>query len=118
MIWISYRPRLRAGAESPDYRWDEQHERQPAAARYLIAPFPVSPSGGKRGAPPPPLRYGSGKAPAQSRTLISVLGRKGKGLLNWGCAPKPPRSSSEEQGLLYAINRTDRSLIKPDNLTC
>ena len=40
-----------------------------------FAPFPVSPSGGKRGAPPPPLRYGSGKAPAQSRTLISVLGR-------------------------------------------
>jgi len=24
-----------------------------------FAPFPVSPSGGKRGAPPPPLRYGS-----------------------------------------------------------
>ena len=34
-----------------------------------ISPFPVSPSGGKPGAPPPPLRYGSGKAPAQSRTL-------------------------------------------------
>lgn len=34
-----------------------------------IAPFPVSPSGGKPGAPPPPLRCGSGTAPAQSRTL-------------------------------------------------
>ena len=40
-----------------------------------FAPFPVSPSGGKPGAPPPPLRYGSGKAPAQSGTLTSVLGR-------------------------------------------
>ncbi len=44
-------------------------------ARNLIAPFPVSPSGGKPGAPPPPLRYGSGKAPAQGRTLTRVLGR-------------------------------------------
>jgi len=34
-----------------------------------FAPFPVSPSGEKPGAPPPPLRCGSGKAPAQSRTL-------------------------------------------------
>ena len=33
-----------------------------------FAPFPVSASGGKPGAPPPPLRYGSGTAPAQSRT--------------------------------------------------
>ena len=40
-----------------------------------FAPFPVSPSGGKPGAPPPPLRYGSGTAPAQSRTLTRVLGR-------------------------------------------
>jgi hypothetical protein len=38
-------------------------------------PFPVSPSGGKPGAPPPPLRCGSGKAPAQGRTLIRVLDR-------------------------------------------
>lgn len=54
-------------------------------------PFPVSPSGGKRGAPPPPLRSGSGKAPAPSGTLISVLGRSGrKTSFSWGLrAPKP-----------------------------
>jgi hypothetical protein len=42
-----------------------------------FAPFPVSPSGGKRGAPPPPLRYGSGKAPAQRQSRLWRL-RAGK----------------------------------------
>ena len=54
-----------------------------------FVPFPVSPSGGKPGAPPPPLRYGSGKAPAQSRTLTRVLGRQGNGLLD-GAPPRTP----------------------------
>jgi hypothetical protein len=42
-----------------------------------FAPFPVSPSGGKRGVPPPPLRYGSGKAPAQRQSRLWRL-RAGK----------------------------------------
>jgi hypothetical protein len=55
-----------------------------------ISPFPVSPSRGKPGGPPPPLRYGSGTAPAQSRTLDRVLGRKGTELLDWGLRPLAP----------------------------
>src|ERR1700720_286723 len=90
MIRISCRPRLRAGAESPESRWDEQHERQPAAARYLVSPFPVSPSGGKRGAPPPPLRYGSGKAPAQSGTLAAFWAGKEGRLRIDGASPRTP----------------------------
>ena len=74
-----------------------------------FAPFPVSPSGGKRGAPPPPLRYGSGKAPAQSRTLPAFWAGKEKGL---GWTGLPPRTPSPE---LYDPNRINR---KADNLTC
>ena len=78
-----------------------------------FAPFPVSPSGGKRGAPPPPLRYGSGKAPAQSRTLISVLGRQGRGLpFNGAGLRLAPESSTLD------TNRTNHLLIKADILTC
>ena len=51
-------------------------------------PFPVSPSGGKPGAPPPPLRCGSGTAPVQSQTLIRVLDRKGR-MAGRGSAPVP-----------------------------
>ena len=54
-----------------------------------FSPFPVSPSGGKPGAPPPPLRYGSGKAPAQSRTLPAFWAGKGKG---FGWTGLPPRT--------------------------
>src|SRR5260370_38351425 len=78
-----------------------------------FAPFPVSPSGGKRGAPPPPLRYGSGKAPAQGRTLISVLGRQGKGLQFYLAGLRPVRESSTVD-----TNRTNHLLIKADILTC
>src|ERR1700680_2360833 len=78
-----------------------------------FSPFPVSPSGGKRGAPPPPLRYGSGKAPAQSRTLISVLGRQGKGLHFYLPGLRPVRESSTVD-----TNRTNHLLIKADILTC
>ena len=78
-----------------------------------FAPFPVSPSGGKRGAPPPPLRYGSGKAPAQSRTLISVLGPQGKGLHFYLTGLRPGRESSTVD-----TNRTNHLLIKADILTC
>ena len=53
-------------------------------------PVPVSPSGGKRGAPPPPLRYGSGKAPAQSRTLPAFWAGRGKGArIGRGSRPGP-----------------------------
>ena len=56
-----------------------------------FAPFPVSPSGGKPGAPPPPLRYGSGKArrpkaerfprsgPVRKRALVGRGSRPGPG---------------------------------------
>ena len=55
-----------------------------------IFPFPVSPSGGKPGAPPPPLRYGSGKAPAQSRTLTAFWAGKEVGFqFGRGSAPDP-----------------------------
>ena len=74
-----------------------------------FAPFPVSPSGGKRGAPPPPLRCGSGKAPAQSRTLPAFWAGKEKG---FGWTGLPPRTPSPE---LYDPNRINR---KADNLTC
>ncbi len=74
-----------------------------------FAPFPVSPSGGKRGAPPPPLRYGSGKAPAQSRTLPAFWAGKEKG---FGWTGLPPRTPGPE---LYDPNRINR---KADNLTC
>jgi len=53
-------------------------------------PFPFPPPGGKRGAPPPPLRYGSGKAPAQSRTLPAFWAGKEKGLGWTGLPPRPP----------------------------
>ena len=77
-----------------------------------FAPFPVSPSGGKRGAPPPPLRYGSGKAPAQSRTLPAFWAGKEKGL---GWTGLPPRTPSLE---IYDPNRINPWLRKADNLTC
>jgi hypothetical protein len=95
-----------------------QHLKPPAGKRHSdslrqqgigFAPFPVSPSGGKRGAPPPPLRYGSGKAPAQSRTLPAFWAGKEKGL---GWTGLPPRTPSPE---LYDPNRINR---KADNLTC
>jgi hypothetical protein len=54
-----------------------------------FAPFPVSPSGGQPGAPPPPLRFGSGKAPAQSRTLNAFWAGKEVGLTGRGSAPHP-----------------------------
>jgi hypothetical protein len=54
-----------------------------------FAPFPVSPSGGKRGAPPPPLRYGSGKAPAQSRTLPAFWAGKERASVGRGSRPGP-----------------------------
>lgn len=76
-----------------------------------FAPFPVSPSGGKRGAPPPPLRYGWGKAPAQSRTLPAFWAGKEKGL---GWTGLPPRTPSPE---LYDPNWINPWLIKADNLT-
>ena len=39
-------------------------------------------------------------------------------LLNWGLrAPNPALLNQREAGLLYAVNRTDRLLIKPDILT-
>jgi hypothetical protein len=77
-----------------------------------FAPFPVSPSGGKRGAPPPPLRCGSGKAPAQSRTLPAFWAGKEKGL---GWTGLPPRTLSGE---LYDPSRINPWLRKADNLTC
>jgi hypothetical protein len=48
-----------------------------------FAPFPVSPSGGKPGAPPPPLRYGSGTAPARGRTLDAFRAGKEVRLHFW-----------------------------------
>jgi hypothetical protein len=56
-----------------------------------IAPFPVSPSGGKPGAPPPPLRYGSGTAPAQRQSRLWRL-RAGKevGFNLDGAPPRTP----------------------------
>ena len=63
-----------------------------------FSPFPVSPSGGKRGAPPPPLRYGSGKAPAQSRTLPAFWAGKGKG---FGWTGLPPGSRPEPRVLNF-----------------
>jgi hypothetical protein len=54
-----------------------------------FAPFPVSPSGEKPGAPPPPLRYGSGKAPAQSRTLPAFWAGKEVGFNLDGASPRP-----------------------------
>jgi hypothetical protein len=55
-----------------------------------FAPFPVSPSGGKPGAPPPPLRYGSGKAPAQSRTPPAFWAGKEVGFNLDGASPRTP----------------------------
>jgi len=77
-----------------------------------FAPFPVSPSGGKPGAPPPPLRYGSGKAPAQSRTLSAFWAGKEVRFNLDGASPRSP--------LIYfcMANRTNHLLIKPDILTC
>src|SRR5580693_3086013 len=68
-----------------------------------FAPFPVSPSGGKPGAPPPPLRYGSGKAPAPSKTLKRAFGA-GKELFRLDGAP--PRTPAD---LLYTA-KADTSL--------
>ena len=77
-----------------------------------FAPFPVSPSGGKRGAPPPPLRYGSGKAPAQSRPLPAFWAGKEKGL---GWTGLPPRTPGPE---LYEPNRRKSLADKSGNLMC
>lgn len=63
-----------------------------------IAPFPVSPSGEKPGVPPPPLRYGSGKAPAQSRTLSAFWAGKEVGFNPDGASPRTP--------LLYFVWQT------------
>jgi len=52
--------------------------------------FPVSPSGGKPGAPPPSLRYGSGKAPAQSRTLPAFWAGKEVGFNLDEASPRTP----------------------------
>jgi len=76
-----------------------------------FAPFPVSPSGGKPGAPPPPLRYGSGNAPAHSRTLDAFWAGK-EVRFNLDGAPPP-----DPVDLLCMANRTDHLLIKPDILT-
>jgi transposase len=51
-------------------------ENQPAAARRpLIAPFPVSPSGGKPGAPRHSLALGRVKAPAKNKAASGGFGR-------------------------------------------
>jgi hypothetical protein len=63
---------------------------QAAAQGIGFAPFPVSPSGGKPGAPPPPLRCGSGKAPAQSRTLHPFWAGKESVRLEGGPPRTPP----------------------------
>ena len=63
-----------------------------------FAPFPVSPSGEKRGAPPPPLHCGSGKAPAQSRTLPAFWAGKEVGFNLDGASPRTP--------LIYFVWRT------------
>ena len=63
-----------------------------------FAPFPVSPSGGKPGAPPPPLRYGSGKAPAQSRTPPAFWAGKEIGVNLDGAPPRTP--------LIYFMKQT------------
>jgi hypothetical protein len=56
-----------------------------------FAPFSVSPSGGKPGAPPPPLSYGSGNAPAQNQSRLLRL-RAGKEVgmfFGTGLRPEP-----------------------------
>ena len=63
-----------------------------------FAPFPVSLSGGKPGAPPPPLRYGSGAAPAQSRTLGAFWAGKEVGFNLDGAPPRTP--------LIYFMKQT------------
>ena len=63
-----------------------------------IAPFPVSPSGGKPGAPPPPLRYGSGKAPTHGRTLDAFWAGKGVRFNLDGAPPRTP--------LIYCVSQT------------
>ncbi len=69
-----------------------RHERKnrPAAARNLDRPLCRFPYRGQAGAPPPPLRCGSGKVPAQSRTLHAF--RAGKESVRLDGAP--PRNPS------------------------
>jgi hypothetical protein len=62
-------------------------------------PFPFPPSGGKPGAPPPPLRYGSGNPPAQNEH---------------SSAPLTPRPA---YGLFCSMLQSGQT-IKPDILTC
>ena len=92
----------------------------PAAARNWISPFSVSPSGGKPGAPPPPLRCGSGKAPALSKVACGDLGpeRKNYAYGGLGAPLPPPLRGHVKRSELYAVNRTDRLLKKADRLTC
>jgi len=67
-------PKVRSGARP----LGQQRRAGPAAARYLDRPLSRFPLRGQAGGTAATLRYGSGKAPAQSKTLTSVLGRKGR----------------------------------------
>jgi len=74
------------------------------------SPTPKRIAVGKAGAPPPPLRYGSGKAPAQGRTLDAFWAGKEVGFNPDGAPPRTP--------LIYfcMANRTDHLLIKTGHL--
>jgi hypothetical protein len=64
------------------------------------------------------LRLGQSAGPKQNANQRSGPVRKKAPELG-AARPQTPRSSSnEKRGFLYAVNRTDRLLIKPDILTC
>ena len=63
-----------------------------------FAPFPVSPSGGKRGAPPPPLRATARakRRPKAERSSAFWAGKE-ETLFSWGLRrPQTPRSQWRE----------------------
>jgi hypothetical protein len=83
----------------PDGRPRENRLRQQGIG---ISPFPVSSFGGKPGAPPPPLRYGSVTAPAQSKRSSACWAGTDGTSLTVGCAPRLPASARSFRNLWSA----------------
>ena len=91
----------------------------PAAARKSDLPLSRFPLRGQAGgtAASAALRLGHCTGPKQNAHPRSGPVRKKCSLLGGYAAPNPRSLWQQDQQALYAVNRTDRVLIKPDILT-